>query len=275
MSEIFAEMPSAVVPGLERGVLEMEIIPVVTCGLLGLVMLGCIMKWLARGSRLRRAQNMDALFTGMYQGGAHALSLFQDGHSVEGSPRCNIYLHAARELAFHLLGTDAVDKNFAMRLRAAGRIAPAQWEAVQRAARRSLSETTRWFREGLAGTGLKALLLIGLLGALFNVLEHAGTDTLDGKVMAASLWPVAVALLLFGVGAAWHRSVVRRVETAVAALEDYVVELGMVVDRAFVDHRQPMESLPSLGGMGLVDGPTFSVPPAEPSKSAPRMAVAE
>jgi biopolymer transport protein TolQ len=254
-------------PGLEKVVLDPGVIPLTGCVLLGLVMFVCLVRWLARGAVLRRARKADVRFTAVFRSSAHVLALFQEGEVVQGSPRSALYTNACRELAFHLLGTDAVDKSFAMKLRAAGRIMPSQWQAAQRASRRSVEETARWLRSGQTGTGVNCLIGVGLLASLLALMEHAGAGTLAWTAAASSALPLALALLFQIVGSAWHRHLVRRTEAAVADLEDFSMELGMLFERSFVDHRHPMEALPSLGGMGMSDGPTFSLPPSEPTRA--------
>lgn len=263
VSIMFAQAFPSPVPGLEQGIREMELIPMVTCGLLALVMLGCIFRWLARGSRLRRAKKADAEFNRVFRGSAHLLELYQESKMIAGSPRSALYQNVCAELAYQMLGSDVVDKNFIVRLRSAGKITPSQNQAVQRVAQRSVVDASRWFQEKLSGAGVKSLPLLAALGALLNVLEHHGNGTLVAATVCASLWPLALALLLFIIGSGWHRSVVRRAEALVATVGDFAGELAAVLDRQFVDHRQPMESLPSLGGMGLIDGPSFNRAPAD------------
>lgn len=273
VSIMFVQGFPSPVPGLEQGVRQMELIPMVTCGLLSLVMLGCIFRWLARGSRLRRARRADAEFNSLFRASTHLLEVYQESKMIKGSPRSAVYQNTCAALAYQMLGTDAVDKSFVMRLRSAGKISPSQNDAVQRVARRSVLDASRWFQGKLGGAGVKSLPLLAALGALLNVLEHHGTGTLDVAAVCASLWPVALALLFFIIGSGWHRSVVRRAEELVATVGDFASELGAVFDRLYVDHRQPMESLPSLGGMGLIDGPAFNRAPADaaarPATAAP------
>ncbi len=272
MSLLLSEFPNFTwlaklrLPGLEKVVLDRDILSLAGCAMVAFMMLACVAGWLVRMSRLRRAAKADAKFTAAFRSSAHALALFQNAESVEGSPRSALYTNASRELCFHLLGTDAVDQSFPMRLRAAGRIVSTQWQATQRAARRSIDESRRWLQGGLTGAGVKALLGLGALGTLLSLMERASNGTLDAASAASSLKPLVLALACHVIGVSWHSRVQRRASEAVENLEEFSTELGTIFERNYVDHRQPIEVLPSLGGMGIADGPTFSVPPAEPSR---------
>jgi hypothetical protein len=58
-----------------------------------------------------------------------------------------------------------------------------------------------------------------------------------------------------------HRALQGRADDAMADLEDFATELGLLFERNYVDYRQPIETLPSLGGMGMTDSPHFNVSP--------------
>jgi hypothetical protein len=257
-------------PGLENVLLFPDFMATAGCALVALVMLVCIIRWIMRGSTLRRAAAADAIFTEAFRHSAHALALFERGVAAPGSPRGALYTNACRDLAFHLVGSDTVDRNFSLRLRAAGRITTTQWEATERAARRSLDESARWLRSGLSAWGVKALLPLGMLGSLLAVMEHAGANTFDFLRFASSMRPLALALLCHVIGMAWNRRMARLADDAVAELEDFSTEFGILVERSFVDHRYPIETLPSLEGMGLTDGPSLALPPAETARNTGR-----
>lgn len=272
VTPVFAQIsvPEIRFPGLEKVATQIEIIPLVACGLVTLVMLACILRWLGRGRLLREVREADAEFTRHFRSSAHALALFQEPEKTERSPRSALYMNACRELSFHLLGTDSVDKNFSLKLRAAGRISPSQWQAVERSWTRSVEETARWLRGKLHGTGVKSLLLLGVLGMVLALWERLGTGTLDAAAVGSASRPLVLALFFYLIGMPWHHRVVRRADEVVTDLKDFAAELGTLFDRSFVDHRHPMESLPSLGSMGMNDGPTFSLPPSEPGRRAVR-----
>ncbi|MFZ4766753.1 MAG: hypothetical protein ACOYMN_17515 [Roseimicrobium sp.] len=259
---LFGQVSLGDFSGLQNALAEMELVPALSCGLLGVLMVATVSRWVARGSRLSTASRMDAVFDNMFRGSAHALALYQEGKGVEGSPCSTIYQNACRELAYQLLGTDDVDKSFALRLRGAGRITPAQYGGVQRAIRRSVADASRWFRGGLAGGNAVTLLQLGGCGALLGILDHVGEGTLNLDTAAASLWPAALALFFSAVSNAWRLRLVQRADDVAAKLDDFALELAAMFDRVYVDHRQPMETLPSLDGMGMVEGPSFNQAPA-------------
>jgi biopolymer transport protein ExbB/TolQ len=258
-----AVMPSSGFAGLAKVAADRDVLPTLGCALVALVMLVCVVRWCVRFTVLRRAEAANEKFTAAFRQSAHALALYEHGALVPGSPRSALYTNACRELAMHLLGTDVVDKSFSSRLRAAGRITPWQWQATQRVARRSLEESARWFRSGLTGTGVKSLLGLGLFATLLGLMAHGGGGTLDGAAVASSLRPLALALVCHVIGMACHRALLSQVNDNVAELEDFSTELGLLFERSYVDYRQPIETLPSLGGMGMSDSPKFSVPPTE------------
>jgi hypothetical protein len=241
--------------GLAKVLLDSDVVSLFGCVLVALVMLVYVVQWLMFSNLLGRAEAADAEFTKAFRNSAHALGLFQNGETFDGSPRSALYTNTCRELAFQLLGSDVVDKNFSIKLRTSGRIVPSQWEATQRAARRSLDESARWFSSRLRGHGGKSLLALGLATSLLAIMAHAGTNPLGAATAAASLRPLALALLCYAIGLSWNQWVVRRTEGMVGNLADFYAELGMLMNRTYVDHRQPMEVLPSLEGMGMTDEP--------------------
>jgi hypothetical protein len=126
--------------GLVKVLLQPDVVSLLGCVLVALVMVVCVVRWLMVSTLLRRAEAADAEFTRTFRNSAHALGLFQSGETFDGSPRSALYTNTCRELAFQLVGSDVVDKNFSIKLRTSGRIVPSQWEATQRAARRSFDE---------------------------------------------------------------------------------------------------------------------------------------
>lgn len=258
-----ASMPASGFAGLARVAADPDVLPILGCAVVALVMLVCVVRWSVRFSVLRRAAAANEHFTTAFRLSAHALALYGNQGMVPGSPRSALYMNGCRELAIHLLGTDTVDKSFSSRLRASGRITPWQWQATQRVARRTLDESGRWFRSGLMGIGVKSLLGLGLFASLVALMQHGGAGTLDGASAASSLRPLALALLCHVIGMACHRALLSRADDAMADLEDFATELDLLFERSFVDYRQPIETLPSLGGMGMTDSPNFNLPPTE------------
>ena len=255
--------------GLEKVILDPDLLSLVGCAAVALVMLVRVIRGVTASRALRHAANADAEFDTAFRNSAHVLALFQNGGTVAGSPRGTLYSNTCRELAFHLIGSDVVDQSFSIRLRASGRIMPTQWQATQRAAGRSLEEFARWLA-GLAEQRPKSLPALGLAVSLLAVMGHAGADTLDFAAAASCLRPLVLALLCHVLGMWWHAWMVRRTRAAVAALEDFSADLAMLMDRNYVDHRHPMEALPSLGGMGMVDEPGLTVTPRAAAHVRPR-----
>jgi hypothetical protein len=264
---LLANVPSAPIPssgfaGLAKVLANPDALPVLGCALVGLVMLVSVIRCMVRFSVLARAVKSNENFTKAFRMSAHTLALYESQELVPGSPRSALYVNGCRELALHLLGTDTVDKSFSSRLRAAGRVTPWQWQATQRVARRSLDDSARWIRAGLTGSGVKSLLGLGLFASLLALMQHGGAGTLDGATVASSLRPLALALLCHVIGMNCHRALQGRADDAMADLEDFATELGLLFERNYVDYRQPIETLPSLGGMGMADSAHFSLPPA-------------
>lgn len=263
MTTTSATTPSSGLAGLAKVMADPDVLPVLGCALVALIMLVCVVRWRVRFSVLWRATKANEQFTTAFRQSTHALALYENSGMVPGSPRSALYVNGCRELAIHLLGTDVVDKSFSSRLRAAGRITPWQWQATQRVARRSLDDSARWFRSGLSGSGVKSLLGLGLFASLLALMQHGGAGTLDGASVASSLRPLALALVCHVIGMTCHRALLGRADDAMADLEDFATELGLLFERTYVDYRQPIETLPSLGGMGMTDSPHFSLPPNE------------
>lgn len=262
---VFLAMPPIAFPGLEKSLQEMNAISMAGCVVVLLLLLVCIIRWLMHGALLTRVSRADAVFTVSFRNSTHFLSLFQDGLVFPDSPKGAVYQNACRELCWHLLGTDAVDRNFVAKLRTAGRITPAQWEAVQRTTRHVAGELARPFDAKLGGAGLASLPMLGAIAALLCVIEGLGSGKVLPAMWASALWPMVFSLALYQIGFLCLRSARRRAQKTALALQDFAVEVGVALDRVYVDHRQPMEPLPSIGSMGMADGPNFSLPPGDAS----------
>ncbi|QIF02190.1 hypothetical protein [Roseimicrobium sp. ORNL1] len=249
--------------GLQKSLSEVSMLSLGCCALLLLVMLVCVLKWISRSSSIAKTNKADEEFTASFRGSAHLLALFQTGMVFPGSARAAVYQNACRELSWHLLGTDTVDKNYMARLRTAGRITPSQGEAVNRTARHVTDEVTRPFMVGVGGMSAWSLPVLGLVGALLCLLDGLGREQTGVGLWSSVLLPLLAGALFSLLVAACQRSLAHQARKATTQVHDFAVEIGVALDRMFVDHRQPMELLPSLGGMGITDGPNFSQPPAE------------
>jgi len=252
-------------PGLEAAFHQMNPIALGACGFLLFVAFVFTCKYLGRRLALQKADEENKDFEETYEASAHALAVFQDQRTYPGSPAYNVYEAGCRELSFHLLGTDTVDNSFAVRLLSAGRITPSHMEAVRRAMERKVVEGGRLLETGLRSAGVTALPFLGLLGTLLTWLEDSSNG--GGVSVAAALFPMVLSVLLYLVMMPWHNALVRRARAGAAALEDFAAGLSGIFDRTYVDHRKPLESLPSLGMMDMNDAPNFSMPPSDSAAS--------
>lgn len=255
--------------GFEKSLTGASMLSLLWCGLLLLILLISAIGWIARSSKLSKTARADAEFTAAFRSSAHLLALFQTGMVFPGSARAAVYQNACRELSWHLLGTDTVDKNYMARLRTAGRITPSQAEAVLRTSRHVTDEVTRPILSGLDGMSVWSLLILGFAGALVCLLDGLGRGEVGVGLWSSVLWPVLAGLVFFLLAMTGQRRFARQARTTAGRVRDFGVEIGVALDRMFVDHREPMERLPSLGGMGLVEGPNFSQPPAETLSAPP------
>ncbi len=260
-------MQSFSLTGLEKSFSDMSMLSLLWCFLLMTVLLISVMGWIIRGENLRQTEKADAQFTASFRGSSHLLALFQTGMVFPGSARAAVYQNACRELSWHLLGTDTVDKNYMARLRTAGRITPSQAEAVHRTSRHVTDEVTRPLLSGLDGMVVWSLPVLGFIGSLVCLLDALERNVPPVSVWSSATWPLVAGLLFYLAATLCQRRLARKSRQAVTRVLDFAVEVGVALDRMFVDHRQPMEPLPSLGGMGLMDGPNFSQPPAETSRT--------
>jgi hypothetical protein len=215
---------------------------------------------------LRKA---DESFVGVLQSASHLLSPYQDQQSFNGSPRWQIYLAACRELCFYLLGTDQVEKNFATRLRAAGRINTSQMAAVTRAMRLGVGECCLTLHSLSPGPFLSGLMMpfIGLLGSLLVVVSVLARKASADLGWSQVIEPASVPFLL-SVFASFFllilsRGLSQQIRIHEAQLHLFPLSLTNLMERAFVDHRQSLEELPSVVGLGSPHVPSLSLPPAD------------
>jgi hypothetical protein len=186
-----------------------------------------------------------------------------------GSPRWQVYLAGCRELAFHLIGSDQVEKNFATRLRAAGRITGSQMNTVRRAMERAAGEIGLDYQSVTkpndgSGSGIR---LIGFLfsmavfaEAVLNPSSRAGD--FSHQILPA-LIPLALALILSQMISAAASGLLRRTSTSVARLKLFPAELSIMIERAFVDHDLHSTEVPSVTALGAPVFPGFDLPPSD------------
>lgn len=267
-----AQASSVTAPaGLEAHLKAMNLPALTACGVIILWAFICWIRMLVTAAQLRRCRKADDAFLKAHQDASHSLEVFQDGLTFEGAPRHAVYLTSAREVAFHLMGSDFVDKNFSIRLRAAGRISPSQMDSVRKVQERTADFTSRELGDGLGDGSVDILPFLGLVAALVSVLVDVSAGVTGSQLVVSAVTPMALGALVFIPLMLWHNALVQRVQDLAGELGDFAVELATQFDRAFVDHRKPLESLPSLGSMVPFDGPTFALPPSDTSRSIPVM----
>jgi hypothetical protein len=64
-----------------------------------------------------------------------------------------------------------------------------------------------------------------------------------------------------------YNMLVSRIRGQIVRLDNFASELAGLLDRHFVDHRVPEETLPSLAAMGAPSMPAFSSAPSQPTQS--------
>jgi hypothetical protein len=216
----------------------------------------------------------DDEFLASLQGSQHALALYQEQRGFAGSPRWQVYLAACRELCFYLLGTDQVEKNFATRLRAAGRIMPTQMSAVVRAMRFTSGECVLALQSLAPGSFLSGSLLpfVGLLGTLTIAMSasfRAGPSESNAiHTLAPAALPFVLSILIMLILLPLSRSLERRLKAHEARLQLFPLSFANALERVFVDHRQTMDHLPSVGELGIPDRPNLSLPPTSFGRGA-------
>jgi len=222
---------------------------------------------------LTRRRDVDSIlqadqeFSSALLSSQHALTLYQEQRGFVGSLRWQVYLAACRELCFYLLGTDQVEKNFGTRLRAAGRITPSQMSAVIRAMRLTSGECVLALQSLAPGSFLSGSLLpfIGLLGSLAVAMSAsfraASSEASAFQILAPAALPFVLSIVIMLVLLPLARGLERQLKAHEARLQLFPLSFANVLERVFVDHRQMMDDLPSVGELGMPDRPNLSLPP--------------
>lgn len=263
MTPFLAQPPFTLTPlvhGLDAALQQFSPLTWTACAIILVMAVLCYARLLLTTLRLRHAAAEDAEFFDAYEASAHSLALFQERRAFINSPSHALYETGCKELCLHLLGTDLVDNQFTARLSAAGRISPSQMDAVRRAMKQTLDRTLLQLPVNVGTLSLASLPLFGFVGSSIIWMEDArlGKDF----SLFPSLAPFTIGLLLCWPVIAWQLALAFRVRHDAARIRNFASDLSRLFDRAFVDHRSPMDTLPSLGHMG----PTFA---ESPSPSAP------
>lgn len=244
----------------------------------GLIVILSIISWIVIALKLHllgasRAANAE--FLQVFRHSSHPLSVFQSGEVFDLSPLFHIYYAAARELAFHLVGVDLPDKTFSQRLQGAGKITASQSNAIRRSMERAMNEACVKVesRLSLVAIAVSAAPVLGLLGTVWGIMESFGEVAgAKGAVPVQAVAPgVAAALLttLLGLLVALpsmigYNVLVSRLRAMTLRLENFVGELGTVLDRHYVDHRAPADEIPSLSALGPPSVASYSTVTGSP-----------
>jgi hypothetical protein len=276
LSPFFAEIQAP--SGLDA-LLHAPLPVMIAAGVVVLLFLICFLLILAKTLAVSKIRKMNAAFLRSYKDSAHPLAILQNGERHGESTLSRVYLVGSRELAFHLLGTDAIDKDFLTRLRGAGKIVPFQMQPVREALQREVIECSQVLVSKIDAYGglvrLAAWLaaLTPFIAALDSQLfasrnEPAASPT----AFLVSLAPVALALVAAAICLYMLQLLSITVGRQKQALASFALDLSVAFDRNYVDFRQPMGQLPSISSFGPPDSPSFSLPPSDsplPSRIAP------
>lgn len=239
------------------------------CGLLVLLAFLSLIHTFTRRRRAKGFKETDNGFLTAFYDSAHVLAIFQDGLEFHGSPRWQVYRAGCRELAFHLIGSDRVEKNFATRLRAAGRISGSQMDTVRLAMNRAAGEIALDYEavttptRGAADALRWAGLLFGIAVFAEAALRSAGAQADPIQLILPALLPIAVSILLSLIVTVAAARVDRRTSADAARLHHFPAELSIMMERTFVDHGAHPAELPSVAGLGAPVPPAFDLPPSE------------
>src|SRR5438874_13268219 len=91
---------------------------------------------------IRCARKQTARFLEAFRQDRQPLRLFERNARFVGAPIFNVYRAGCQELAFHMLGSAAVDETFRARLGVADIISAAQMTAVRDAYDRAVGQTS-------------------------------------------------------------------------------------------------------------------------------------
>lgn len=242
---------------------------VAACGLLFLLAFISLIRISMRRRHASDFEETDESFLNSFRNSAHVLAIFQEGVEFKGSPHWQVYLAGCRELAFHLVGTDRVEKNFATRLSTAGRISSSQMNAVRRAMERAADEIELDFHfvtspDPKAGTFIRWTgLVLGMAVFAEGALNHEGAVYILPHLILPALLPLGLSILLSMMVSASAASLVRRTTAAAARLHLFPAELSIMIERVFVDHGPHPADLPSVASLGAPATPSFSLPPSD------------
>lgn len=246
------------------------------------ILLLSVVSWVVIAAKLHLlgvARGANAEFLQVFRHSSHPLSMFQSDERFPASPLFHIYFAAARELAFHLVGVDQPDKTFSQRLQGAGKITASQSNAIRRSMERAMNEACVKVESRLSvvAIAVSAAPVLGLLGTLWGIMESfSEVAGAKGAVPVQAIAPgVAAALLTTVLGLLvalpsmmGYNFLVSRIRAMTLRLENFVGELGTVLDRHYVDHRAPADEIPSMSAFGPPSVTSFGSAGAPPMPRA-------
>jgi biopolymer transport protein TolQ len=230
----------------------------------GLILTLSVLSWgviLIKLRQLAIARAANGEFLHVFRHSHHPLSIFQTGEQFDDSPLFHIYMPAAQDLAFHLVGVDTPDKTFQQRFAGAGRITPSQSSAIRRTMERAMNEACVKVesRLGLVALAVSAAPVLGLLGTIWGIMDSfSEVASAKGAIpvqavapgVAAALLTTLLGLLVVVPSLVGYNFLVTRIRAMTMRLENFVGEVGTVLDRYYVDHHAPDDELPSMGSIG-------------------------
>lgn len=229
--------------------------------LLALIAVAGAVNMLAQGFRIREREHADAEFFDGYQLSEQPLEMYLARRIQAKSPCYRTYENACRELCQHLTGSFTINTELITRLRSAGRISPSQMDAVRHTLLHACESEAVGLNANIGKLPMKILAIIGLAGTLLLFMEQSFM-ALPPNLYPALL-PATTALLLTLPLVLWRSVQASNIEKAASRLGQLAADWTRQVERRLVDHRKPLENLPSLETMSMQEGPTFSQSPAE------------
>lgn len=225
--------------------------------------------------KLTLARSANAEFLQVFRHTSHALAIFQSQDRFPDSPLFHVYMRAAEDLSFHLLGVIQPDKTFSHRLQGAGLLTASQANAVRRTMERAMNEGCVKLESRLSAIALivSAAPVLGLLGTVWGIMGSFGEiSSSAGAVpikavapgVAGALLTTVMGLMVVLPGMAGYNFLVSRIRAMTMRLENFAGELGTLLDRHYVDHRSMNDELPSLGAMGPPTARGYSTTSAVP-----------
>jgi len=230
--------------------------------IMALVALVTLARLLLHGHKLKSDASADAEFLEGYSASEQPLEIYLM-HRIYQRSMCHAaYQKTVKELCHHLVGAHTVNSELINRLRASGKISPTQMDAIRHELNASVNISRQMIKKRASDGGLISLLALGLAGASILAMEQSMFDQAVWRAFP-TLLPVTAAILVALCIKLWQKSHAHRAFEAGVRLQRFAATLASALDRHFIDHRRPLDSLPSLAGMSFSEGPTFSQSPAE------------